>query len=45
MIINKMKKTAYKNVFANFYFRHTYNQKEINLIEESGGKLMVMNSN
>ena len=38
-IIEKMKKSYYQNQPANFYFWRTYDQKEIDLIEERDGKL------
>jgi len=39
MIIERMKRNAYRQIFANYYFWRTYNQKEIDFIEERGGKL------
>ncbi len=39
-IIEKMKKSHYQNQPANFYFWRTYDQKEIDLIEEREGKLV-----
>ena len=39
MIIERMKRNAYRNIPANYYFWCTYDQKEIDLIEETGGKL------
>lgn len=38
-IIERMKIFANSHRFANFYFWRTYDQKEIDFIEESGGKL------
>jgi predicted AAA+ superfamily ATPase len=39
-IIEKIKKSHYQNQPANFYFWRTYDQKEIDLIEEREGKLI-----
>ncbi|MBU4082787.1 ATP-binding protein [Patescibacteria group bacterium] len=39
-IIEKIKKSANQAQPANFYFWRTYDQKEIDLIEERGGKLI-----
>ena len=39
MIIERMKRNAYRNIPANYYFWRTYDQKEIDLIEETGGNL------
>jgi len=39
MISERLKYTAYHNNYANRYFWRTYDQKEIDLIEESGGRL------
>jgi predicted AAA+ superfamily ATPase len=39
-IIEKIKKSHYQNQPANFYFWRTYDQKEIDLIEEREGKLL-----
>jgi len=38
-IIERMKKYLHQRQFANFYFWRTYDQKEIDLIEERQGKL------
>lgn len=38
-ISERLKKTHYQQQTANHYFWRTYDQKEIDLIEESGGKL------
>lgn len=38
-IIERMKKYLHQRQFANFYFWRTYDQKEIDLIEEREGKL------
>jgi len=38
-ICERRKKSAYKNIFANRYFWRTYNQKEIDYVEERGAKL------
>ena len=39
MFIERLKKRSYKNIFANYYFWRTYEQKEIDLIEEKDGIL------
>lgn len=39
-IVEKIKKSANQEHPANFYFWRTYDQKEIDLIEERGGKLI-----
>lgn len=39
-IIEKIKEAANNNRGANFYFWRTYDQQEIDLIEESGGELI-----
>ncbi len=39
-IMEKIKKSHYNNQLANFYFWRTYDQKEIDLIEERDGKLV-----
>ncbi|MFH0840491.1 MAG: ATP-binding protein [bacterium] len=39
-IIEKIKEAANNNRGANFYFWRTYDQQEIDLIEESGGQLV-----
>lgn len=38
-IVEKMKATSNSGKHANFYFWRTYDQKEIDLVEERGGKL------
>lgn len=38
-VMEKIKKANYQNQPANFYFWRTYDQKEIDLIEERNGKL------
>ncbi|MBM4177250.1 ATP-binding protein [Candidatus Gribaldobacteria bacterium] len=40
-IVEKMKTLNNKGDFANFYFWRTYDQKEIDLIVEKGGKLLA----
>lgn len=37
--IERLKTRAYKNIYANYYFWRTYQQKEIDLVEERGGNL------
>lgn len=39
LFIERMKKRAYQDIFANIYFWRTWDQKEIDLIEERNGKL------
>jgi len=40
-ILERMKRNKYNNIFANYYFWRTYNQKGINFIEERDGKLFA----
>jgi len=40
-IVERMKLFAHRRLYANFYFWRTYEQKEIDLIEEREGKLMA----
>ena len=39
MIIERMKRNEYESQTVNYYYWRTYDQKEIDLIEESGGNL------
>lgn len=39
MLIERMKRNTYKRRSVNYYYWRTYDQKEIDLIEESGGSL------
>jgi len=39
LIIERLKKNSYTNLSTNYYFWRTYDQKEIDLIEENSGKL------
>lgn len=39
IIIERLKKQSYQNIYTNNYFWRTWDQKEIDLIEERGGKL------
>ncbi len=39
LFVERLKKRSYKNIFANDYFWRTWEQKEIDLIEEREGKL------
>jgi uncharacterized protein len=39
LMIERMKRNSYKKISVNYYFWRTYDQKEIDLIEERGGKL------
>lgn len=38
-ILERIKKSLYAGEFKNYYFWRTYDQKEIDFIEESGGKM------
>ena len=39
LMVERMKTNSYKKLSVNYYFWRTYDQKEIDLIEERGGKL------
>ncbi|MDO8638588.1 MAG: ATP-binding protein [Candidatus Daviesbacteria bacterium] len=39
LVIERLKKQAYKNIFANNYFWRTWDQKEVDLVEEREGKI------
>jgi hypothetical protein len=39
LFIERMKKREYKRIYANQYFWRTYDQKEVDLVEERDGKL------
>ena len=39
VVMERLKKSHYERSFKNFYFWRTYDQKEIDLIEEADGKL------
>jgi len=39
LFIERIKKRSYQNIFSNMYFWRTWDQKEIDLIEERDGKL------
>jgi predicted AAA+ superfamily ATPase len=39
MVMERLKKQEYQRIFSNNYFWRTYDQKEIDLIEDRGGKL------
>ncbi len=39
LFIERMKKTTYQQIFANFYFWRTWDRQEIDLVEEREGKL------
>lgn len=39
IVIERIKKQSYKNIYANNYFWRTYDQKEIDWVEERNGKL------
>lgn len=38
-VVERVKKTAYQNIYCNRYFWRTYDKKEIDLIEEKEGRL------
>ena len=39
LFMERMKKVTYKKILVNTYFWRTYDKKEIDLVEERGGKL------
>lgn len=39
LFIERYKKRSYRNMFSNIYFWRTYDQKEVDLVEEREGKL------
>lgn len=39
LVVERLKKQSYKKIFANNYFWRTWEQKEIDFVEERGGKL------
>ena len=39
IFIERLKKRSYTNIFANVYFWRTWDQKEIDIVEEREGKL------
>lgn len=39
LMVERMKRNSYNKLSVNYYFWRTYDQKEIDLIEERGGKL------
>ena len=41
MVAEKIKKNSYHKIYANLYFWRTYDQKEIDLIEERDGKFFA----
>ena len=41
LFIERLKKRSYQNIFANMYFWRTWDQKEIDLIEEREGNLFA----
>lgn len=41
LVVERFKKQAYKLIFANNYFWRTWDQKEIDFVEERGGKLFA----
>lgn len=40
IFIERLKKRSYKDIYGNWYFWRTYNQQEIDLVEERNGKLL-----
>lgn len=40
LIAERIKRNAYRPLFANYYFWRTYNNSELDLVEETGGQLM-----
>lgn len=41
IIMERLKKKSYQNIYANNYFWRTWDQKEIDLVEDRGGKLFA----
>ncbi len=41
IIMERLKKRSYENIYANNYFWRTWDQKEIDLVEDRGGKLFA----
>lgn len=39
LVVERIKKQAYKNIFANNYFWRTWDQKEVDFVEEREGRL------
>ncbi len=39
LVVERLKRNAYARVYPNYYFWRTYDQKEIDFLEELGGKL------
>jgi len=39
LFVERLKKREYERIYANYYFWRTYDQKEIDLVEERDGKL------
>lgn len=39
LFIERLKKNEYHNIYANYYFWRTWDQREIDLVEDRGGKL------
>ena len=39
MVSERLKKQAYKNIYCNNYFWRTWEQKEVDFVEEREGKL------
>lgn len=39
LMVERLKKRSYENIYANQYFWRTYDQKEVDLVEEREGKL------
>ncbi len=41
LMIERLKKKAYHSIYANNYFWRTWDQKEVDLVEERDGKLFA----
>lgn len=41
LVIERLKKQGYANIYANNYFWRTWEQKEVDFVEERGGKLFA----
>lgn len=41
IVIERLKKRSYQNIYSNWYFWRTYTQQEIDLVEEKDGKLIA----
>lgn len=41
IVIERLKKRSYQNIYCNWYFWRTYAQQEVDLVEEKDGKLIA----